>query len=144
MLLALLALISATLFTGAALYISLVEHPPRLGLDHMPLLAQWQPSHKAALHIQARLAVLGGALGLIVWYQTKQWPWLVGPLVMLANWPFTMFAIMPTNKRLLAIRPEEAGPESRMMLLRWGRLHNVRSLLGTLAVLLFAYALAAA
>ena len=66
MLLALLALISATLFTGAALYISLVEHPARLGLDDAPLLAQWQPSYKAALPIQAGLAVIGGVLGTIM------------------------------------------------------------------------------
>jgi hypothetical protein len=52
-----------------------------------------------------------------------------------------MFAIMPTNKRLLAMRIEDAGPESRAMLLRWGTLHNVRSLLGTLAALLFVCAI---
>jgi hypothetical protein len=143
-LLAILALISATLFTGAAVYISLVEHPARLRLDDPSLLAQWQPSYKAALPMQAGLAVLGGVLGLMVWYQTKEWPWLIGSLVLLTNWPFTMFAIMPINKRLLAMRPEEACPETRIMLLRWGRLHNMRSILGTLAVLLFAFAVAAA
>lgn len=144
MLLALLALISATLFAGAALYISLVEHPARLRLDDTPLLAQWQPSYKAALPIQAGLAMAGGVLGLIVWFTTEEWPWLVGSIVMLANWPFTMLAVMPTNRRLLAMRPQEAGPESRTMLLRWGRLHNARSVLGTVAMLLFTYALAAA
>lgn len=144
MLLALLALISATLFTGAALYISLVEHPARLTLDDGPLLGQWQPSYKAALPIQAGLAVIGGALGLIVWYQTREWQWLVGSLVLLANWPFTIFAIMPTNKRLLAMQPQQAGPESRRMLLRWGSLHNGRSALGTFSMLFFAYALVAA
>jgi hypothetical protein len=141
MLLALLALIAATLFTGAALYISLVEHPARLRLDDAALLAQWQPSYKAALPIQAGLAVLGGVLGLVAWFQTEQLAWLFGSLVLLANWPFTLFAIMPTNKRLLAMQPTEAGAESRRMLLRWGGLHNVRSGLGTLAVLLFTYAL---
>ena len=141
MLLALLALVSATLFTGAALYISLVEHPARLGLDDVSLLAQWQPSYKAALPLQAGLAVLGGALGLFAWHRTGEWAWLAGSLVLLANWPFTMFAIMPTNKRLLAMQPSEAGPESRSMLLRWGSLHNVRSVLGTLATLIFVYAL---
>ena len=141
MLLALIALLSASLFTGAALYITLVEQPARLRLDDASLLAQWQPSYKAALPIQAGLAVLGGMIGLTVWYESGVWQWLAGSLVLLANWPFTMFAIMPTNKRLLAMRKEEAGPESGAMLLRWGALHNVRSGLGTVAMLLFAWGL---
>ena len=144
MLLALIALVSATLFTGAAVYITLVEHPARLRLDDASLLAQWQPSYKAALPIQAGLAVLGGVIGLIVWYRWGDWQWLAGGLVLLANWPFTMFAIMPTNKRLLAVRKEEATAETRAMLLRWGALHNVRSALGTMSMLLFAWGLLSA
>lgn len=144
MLLGLTALVLATLFAGAALYISLVEHPARLGLDDAPLLAQWQPSYTRALPIQAGLAMLGGAVGLIAWHLSDHWQWLVGSLVLLANWPFTMFVIMPTNKRLLAMQPAEAGPESRRMLLRWGTLHHVRSALGSIAVVLFVCGLVAA
>jgi hypothetical protein len=93
------------------------------------------------LPIQAGLAVLGGVLGAVLWFQSEQLAWLFGGLVLLANWPFTMFAIMPTNKRLLAMQPNQAGAEGRRILLRWGSLHNVRSALGTLAVLFYTYAL---
>jgi hypothetical protein len=144
MLIGLAALVLATLFTGGALYITLVEHPARLGLDDRALLAQWQPSYKAALPIQAGLAVLGGLAALAAWYVTLDWRWIAGAVVLLANWPFTIFLLMPTNKRLLAMRADEAGSQSRAMLLRWGRLHNVRSLLGALATLLFLWAAAAA
>jgi hypothetical protein len=144
MALALAAIILATLFAGAALYISLVEHPARLRLDDAALLAQWQPSYKRALPIQAGLAVFGGVAGLLVWYQFGRWQWLVGSIALLANWPFTLFVIMPTNKRLLAMAPEHAGAESRKLLLRWGSLHGVRSALGTVAVLLFAWGLLSA
>jgi len=133
------ALMIATLFAGAALYITLVEHPARLTLADAPLLAQWQPSYKRALPIQAGLAVAGGIAGLAVWYVTRDWQWLAGSIVLLSNWPFTLLVIMPTNKRLLAMPVREAGVESRSLLGRWGDLHNVRSVLGSVSALLFAY-----
>ena len=140
---AIIALTSAALFAGAAGYISMVEHPARLLLDDEPLLAQWQPSYAKALPIQSGLAILGGVCGLAAWYLSGRWFWIAGSIVLLANWPFTIIAIMPTNKRLQAVRPAQAGQETRAMLLSWGRLHNVRSLLGLTSTLLFAMAMMA-
>jgi hypothetical protein len=137
------ALVIATLFAGAALYISLVEHPARLTLEDTPLLAQWRSSYKRALPIQAGLAVLGGITGLVVWRNLGDWRWLAGGLALLANWPFTLLIIMPTNKRLLELSRRKAGDDSRMLLRRWGSLHNVRSVLGSLSALLFAWAVLA-
>lgn len=138
------ALIIATLFAGAALYISIVEHPARLGLDDAALLAEWQPSYKRALPIQAGLAIAGGLAGFGAAYLTGDWRWIAGSVVLLANWPFTLIVIMPVNKRLLSMPLREAGPESRRMLLHWGKLHHVRSGLGAGAALLFGWALAVA
>ncbi|KRB81411.1 hypothetical protein ASE00_15660 [Sphingomonas sp. Root710] len=137
---ALVALISATLFAGAASYISLVEHPARLVLDDGPLLQQWQPSYRRALPIQSALAVISGVAGLAVAYASGDWRWAAGGAALLANWPFTLLIIMPVNKRLMAMSPGQAGPESRRMLVRWGKLHDVRSALGLVATLLFAWA----
>ncbi len=138
------ALVFATLFTGAALYISLVEHPARLGLADGPSLAQWQPSYKRALPIQSGLAVAGGVTGLIVGYFSTDWRWLVGSALILANWPFTLLVIFPVNKPLMAMKACAAGAHSRTMLVQWGKLHNVRSALGTATTVLFAWALAGA
>ncbi|WP_017183300.1 DUF1772 domain-containing protein [Sphingobium xenophagum] len=135
-----IALVSATLFAGAALYISLVEHPARLALSDSASLTQWQPSYKRALPFQSGLAVAGGLSGVICFYLTADFRWLAGSIAMLANWPFTLFIIFPVNKRLLAIRPVEADRETRGLLRKWGALHNVRSALGAAAVLLFAWA----
>lgn len=142
MMISLVALLSATLFAGAALYITLVEHPARLQLADGPLLQQWQPSYKRALPIQSNLAVIGGGAGLIAGYLSKDWLWAAGSVALLANWPFTLLAIMPVNKRLMAMEPAQAGPESRAMLLQWGRLHDVRSALGVVTVALFVAAFA--
>ena len=51
--------------------------------------------------------------------------------------PFTLLVIMPTNARMLAIRPKDAVPETRILLLRWGKLHWVRNLFGAAAVAAF-------
>ena len=133
----LLALVAAALFTGAAAYISLVEHPARLILEDGPLLAQWKPSYDRALPIQSGLAIVGGLAGLAAWYETAGWTWVAGSVVLLANWPFTLIGIMPTNKRLKVVQP---GAESRALLQAWGRLHGVRSLLGAASTLIFAAA----
>ena len=140
---AIVALTSAALFAGAAGYISMVEHPARLLLDDTPLLEQWQPSYAKALPIQSSLAILGGVCGLAAWYFSGQWLWIAGSVALLANWPFTIIAIMPTNKRLQAIRPAQADPATRILLLSWGRLHDFRSLLGLGSTLLFAIAMMA-
>lgn len=139
MLIPIVALLSAAFFTGAAGYISLVEHPARLQLEDGPLLAQWQPSYGRALPIQSGLAIVGGVCGLAASYITGDLLWIAGSVVLLGNWPFTLLVIMPTNRRLKATRPDQAGPESRALLVAWGRLHNVRSMLGLLSTLLFAW-----
>jgi len=48
---------------------------------------------------------------------------------------------MPTNNRLKAIAEIDAGPTSRAMLVSWGRLHAVRTVLGLAATLAYLWAL---
>jgi hypothetical protein len=63
---------------------------------------------------------------------------------MIANWPWSILAIMPTNNKLTAIDPKDAGPNSRALVEKWGWLHGFRSVLGALATLVFLGALQAA
>jgi hypothetical protein len=135
-----LALITAAVFSGAALYINIAEQPARLGLDDRSLLTQWKPAYKRGLTMQAPLAIVGFLLGLASWWQTGHVGWIVGALLMIANWPVTFFAIMPTNNRLMALDPAAAGPESRALIERWGSLHAIRTALGLGASLTFLWA----
>jgi Domain of unknown function (DUF1772) len=110
MLAGLLALVIAALFTGAALYISIAEQPARLGVDDCALLAQWKPAYKRGFLMQAPLAIVGFVLGIVAWRLTGRVAFVIGGVLMLANWPWTLFGVMPPNKILTATTPEEAGP----------------------------------
>jgi hypothetical protein len=143
MMIGLLALTAAAIFSGAAIYVSVVEQPARLTLDDRALLAEWKPAYKRGAAMQAPLALLGFALGMIAWWQTSHPGFLIGAIAMIAPWPWTIFGIKPTNDALLAIDPERAGPPSRALIVRWGALHAVRTALGALASLSLLWACAA-
>jgi hypothetical protein len=134
------ALVTAALFTGAAIYINLVEQPARLGLDDRALLAEWKPAYQRGFAMQAPLAIIGFLFGIIAARSGMDWRWLAGALLMLANWLFTLIVILPVNKLLMDMAPQNAGPESRALIEKWGRLHAVRSLLGAAATVLFLWA----
>lgn len=134
------ALTVAALFTGAAIYINWAEQPARLSLDDAAMLAEWKPSYARGFLMQASLAVIGFILGALEWLVTGKVIWLAGGAALLANWPFTIFAIMPVNKILEETPFERANEETRALVERWGMLHGVRSVLGLVSVGLFLWA----
>jgi len=136
----LVALISAAIFTGAALYVNVAEQPARLLLDDRALLTEWKPSYRRGAAMQAPLALLGCLLGLIAWWQTSQPGFLVGAIAMIAPWPWTLIGIKPTNDAPLAAEPDQSGPQIRALVVKWGVLHSVRTALGALATLAFLWA----
>jgi hypothetical protein len=135
-----LALIIAAVFSGAALYVNIAEQPARLTLDDRALLTEWKPAYKRGFAMQASLAIVGGLFGLVAWWQSDDWRWLLGAALLIANWPYTLIGIMPTNNRLMEMPLDQAGPESRTLMESWGRLHAVRTALGLLATATFLWA----
>ena len=136
-----LALVLAAAFARAAFYINFAEHPARLGLDDKSSLKQWKPSYDAGYTMQATLVGASGILGLLAAWTSQNWHWIVGAVLILSNVPYTLMGIMPTNHKLEAISEADAGPSSRAMLVLWGRLHAIRTLLGVSATLAYLWAL---
>jgi hypothetical protein len=132
MMLTSLAVATAAAFAGAAAYVGWAEQPARLALDDDALLTEWKLSYGKGTQMQASLAMLSGLLGLAAFYVDGRPMAALGGILMLANWPYTLLVIAPINRRLGAMGDGNAGP--RPLILRWGRLHAVRTLLGLAAL----------
>jgi hypothetical protein len=142
MLMGYLAMILAALFTGAAIYVNVAEQPARLALSNEAMLVQWKESYRRASVMQASLALLGGLAGFAAMsLEDDSLFWLLGALVLLSVWPFTLLVIKPTNNALNATEPAAAGAETRRLVQRWGSLHAVRSAIGTAATIIYLLAL---
>ncbi len=123
-----IATLAAGLFAGAALYVTLVEHPARASLGSRAAIQEFRPSYRRGAAMQAPLSLLGAAAGVACWATGASAAWLAGALVLGALVPFTLTVIMPTNKRLLDARLDAGSGEATTLLRRWARLHLVRTL----------------
>jgi hypothetical protein len=105
------ALALAAAFAGAAFYVNFAEHPARLGLDDKSQPKQWKPSYDAGYTMQGTLAVLSGVFALIAWCLTSDPRWIVGAVLILGNWPYTLWVIMPANQQLKATAEQDQARE---------------------------------
>ncbi len=122
-----ITLLSCLLFTGAAIYISVAEHPARLECDTAIAVTVFVPSYKRASVMQAALALVATIGAVIVWAIGGVHLWLIGALFIFFVVPFTLLVIMPTNGKLQSPYLDKSAASTRQLLERWGRLHLVRS-----------------
>jgi uncharacterized membrane protein len=133
----LIATMSSGLFTGASIYINLVEHPARMQTGIRPALTEFAPSYHRATITQVSLAVAGFLSALIAWRSRSDVRWLIGGGLLVAVIPFTALVILPTNKKLLDPATANDLDLAEKLLTRWGRLHAVRSVLSLASLLRF-------
>lgn len=133
----------AGLFAGAAIYINAVEHPARLSCGNEIALREFAPSYHRATVMQASLAIGGCVTGLwSAWALRDAWVGLAAVLLG-AVVPFTLIVILPTNKQPLDPSLDPRGARATDLLNRWARLHAIRSVLSSIAFMLFLIRLAA-
>ena len=141
-LLPVLALALAAAFFGIAIYITLAEQPARLALADGPSLEQWKISFGVGIVLQGVLTVVAGLAGLGTAWVLRDARWAVGGALMLANWPWTLLMVSPTNAALLATVAEAAGPESHSLIAHWGLVHSGRTAIALAALAVYFWAIA--
>jgi uncharacterized membrane protein len=131
------ATIAAGLFAGAAMYVSVAQHPAWLECGPTLAIREFGPSSRRAAVMQGGLAVAGLLSGGIAWLQDSGAGWLVGGLLLGGMIPFTLVIMMPTNRRLLDPQLDAGSREAGELLSRWGRLHAVRTVVGVAVFVAF-------
>ena len=132
----LFATVCAGLFSGAALYVNLVEHPARLSCGTELAVKEFGPSYRRGTVMQASLELAGCALGVGAWARGGDATVLIAAVLLGAVVPFTLIVLLPTNKQLLDPGLDARSASAAALLTRWGRLHGVRSVLSLAAFLL--------
>jgi len=132
-----IAVLSCALFSGAAIYINFAEHPARMECGVELAATVFGPSYRRAATMQVLLAMTAAMTGLVSWWLDGRLMWLIGTIMIFAVIPFTLLAIMPTNKKLLAPDLNRASEATRSLLQKWGKLHTVRSVLSLAAACIF-------
>jgi len=132
-----LATLCTALFAGAALYVTLVEHPARMECGSRIAIAEFGPSYRRGAVMQASLAALSFVAAVGAWFISRQASWLIGGILIVTVIPFTVIVILPTNKQLLNPTLDPNSDLARQLLTRWGRLHAARTVLGLAALTVF-------
>jgi uncharacterized membrane protein len=125
------------LFAGAALYVTLVEHPARLECGTALAVAEFAPSYRRGAVMQPLLAALAFLAAIGAWLTSGKSAWLLGAILIVTVIPFTLLAILPTNKKLLDPSLDRNSDSARQLLIRWGRLHALRTVLSLVAFVIF-------
>src|SRR5216684_994798 len=135
------AVLACGLFAGAAVYLSLVEHPARMECGMELAATEFAPSYRRATVMQASLAAVGLVSSIAAWLAGASFLWVVAGVLLGSVIPFTLIVILPTNKQLLSPALDRRSAQAGQLLSRWGALHAVRSVLGGAALFLFLYLL---
>ena len=87
--------------------------------------------------VQPLLAVVGFLSALAAWLMGASAWWLVGGVLLVAVIPYTLIVALPTNNKLLDLAIEKDPDLARRLLVRWGRVHTVRSVMSLATFLVF-------
>ena len=132
-----IALFCCGSFFGAALYISLAQHPATLAAGDSVGGRFFPPMYKRAAPLQIVLALIGFIAALIAWYFSEILLWLIGAIFLISVIPITLIFIKPINDILLAADNNPESEKTQQLLKRWGPKHWWRTIVSGLAFILY-------
>ncbi len=113
------AVLTCGLFAGAAVYVSLVEHPARMECGVEIATAEFPPSYRRGTIMQVTLAAACPLSSFAAWLAGATFWWVVAGVLQVLVIPFTLIVILPTNKQLLSPaldrRSAQSGKALRFM-----------------------------
>lgn len=140
MVIQIIALFCCGTFFGAALYISLAQHPAALEAGVAVGGRFFPPMYKRAAPMQIVSAVIGFIAGILAWYYESESFWLVGAILLISVVPITLIFIKPINDVLLSPENDPESENTHALLLKWGLKHWIRTIVSGIAFLLYLYA----
>jgi hypothetical protein len=137
----LVATLAAGIWTGSAVYIAFAEHPSALkvGLEFATLYFRHMSKRTAPFMMV--ISATSGLAAIYVWWHTGSGAWLTGGILQLSMFPLTGALIVPTNIRLIRIDPVAEPEQTAALHKRWGQMHWLRTIIGSLSFPLFTWLL---
>ena len=127
------ALILAAAFAALAMYISVIRHSASEILSGKQAVLAWRRSFWRDRLLLAALALGGGSAALWHYHWDPGWGWFLAGFMLLANLPYGLLVMGPTN-RLLLTKGMETTARASPLLSRWYQQHRIRTILGALAL----------
>jgi len=135
-----LATFCCAVFFGAATYVSLVQHPAALETGTEFAVRFFIPMYRRAAVMQASLAIVGTISSIAAYLLAASRAWLLSAVLIAGVVPYTLLIVEPINQDIQTVDPS-AG-EAVELLMRWSRLHWVRTLASGTALVICLLAMA--
>jgi hypothetical protein len=120
----------ACAFSGAALYINIVEVPARLALDARSMIKEWIPSNRRGFLMLALLAIVSGVLGYAEYARSGDVRWVIGGAIIVSSLAYGYFVITPVNVLLYGARRTAPLSATREFMRDWGLLEWGQTAIG--------------
>jgi len=137
MIFTIIALFSCGTFFGAAIYISLAQHPATIQAGVTVGGRFFPPMYNRAAPMQILLAVVGFISGVVAWYINENILWIVGAAFLISVVPITLVLIKPINDVLLNSENDPESDNTQQLLLSWGPKHWIRTIVSGISFVIY-------
>jgi len=123
---------------GYAVSASAVAHPAMMASKREVAVGFFTPFFEKSQHLQLALSMIVLGLSLLISVLSGAWLWFIGGVVLQISGPYTIFVLMPVNRRIMAESADIHSDQMTSDLSRWGGLHLPRTLVAGAIFILFA------